>query len=233
MAAGDINDPLSQIPGIALADDSTDPTDLGSGYALLKFKSGQLIWLPTGGSLTRALDDLTPGQVHAITEKASPVAADVLLIEDSAASWAKKRVPWSALPGASAVTDVDWSGTLTLTQSGAVAKTVDYARYALLGNLVLVSVAMHVTGSGTGANDIVVGGLPAAANMLETSHFWGLGAGIVEKGGGIRYDAMVTPASATSFMFFHGLVGAAIGGDPNIALASGDFISFVAAFPHA
>lgn len=100
MAAGDINDPLSQIPGIALADSATDPTDLGSGYALLKFKSGQLIWLPHSGSATYALDNLTPGQLHAITEKATPVAADVLLIEDSAASWAKKRVPWSALPGA-------------------------------------------------------------------------------------------------------------------------------------
>lgn len=99
MAAGDINDPLSQIPGIALADNSTDPADIGAGYALLKFKSGQLIWLPNGGALTRALDDLTPGQLHAITQKASPVDADELLIEDSEDAWAKKRVPLSALPG--------------------------------------------------------------------------------------------------------------------------------------
>ena len=38
-------------------------------------------------------------EISAITTKATPVAGDHLLIEDSAASNEKKRVPWSALPG--------------------------------------------------------------------------------------------------------------------------------------
>lgn len=98
MAAGDINDPLSEIPGIALADSAVDPTDLGAGFALLKLRDGQLIWLPTGGAVTRALDDQATGQLATLTEEASPASADLLLLE-KASGGAKRKVQVQNLPG--------------------------------------------------------------------------------------------------------------------------------------
>ncbi|KRT69320.1 MAG: prophage MuMc02, head decoration protein [candidate division NC10 bacterium CSP1-5] len=52
-----------------------------------------------GGSDTTAIHDDAAGEIAAITEKASPVSGDLLLIEDSAASNAKKRVQIGNLPG--------------------------------------------------------------------------------------------------------------------------------------
>jgi len=50
-----------------------------------------------------AIHDDTAAEISAITEKTTPVAADLLLIEDSAASNAKKRVQVGNLPGRSDV----------------------------------------------------------------------------------------------------------------------------------
>jgi len=46
-----------------------------------------------------ALHDNVSGEINSIADKASPVGADVLIIEDSAASNAKKKVSISNLPG--------------------------------------------------------------------------------------------------------------------------------------
>lgn len=46
-----------------------------------------------------AIHDNVAGEINAITEKATPVSGDLLLIEDSAASYAKKKVQVGNLPG--------------------------------------------------------------------------------------------------------------------------------------
>lgn len=51
------------------------------------------------GTDTTAIHDDTSGEIIVITEKVTPVSADVLLIEDSAASNVKKRVQIGNLPG--------------------------------------------------------------------------------------------------------------------------------------
>jgi len=51
------------------------------------------------GSDTDAIHDNVDGEISAITQKATPIGADHLLIEDSAASDAKKRILISSLPG--------------------------------------------------------------------------------------------------------------------------------------
>lgn len=47
---------------------------------------------------TDAIHDNTAGEIAAITEKASPVGADLIVIEDSAAANVKKRVQLTNLP---------------------------------------------------------------------------------------------------------------------------------------
>lgn len=58
-------------------------------------------WATVGGGGTdaNAIHDNASGEIAAITEKASPVSADLILIEDSEASNAKKRVQVGNLPG--------------------------------------------------------------------------------------------------------------------------------------
>ena len=52
-----------------------------------------------GGADGDAIHDNVSGEISAITEKASPVSGDVLIIEDSASSYAKKKVQIANLPG--------------------------------------------------------------------------------------------------------------------------------------
>src|SRR5512135_54661 len=120
MAAGDLNDPLSNIPNIVLVDQSAATAAPGAGYGRLEVVNGVLGLRVGSGAWFALLDVASPEQVHAVTEKATGVAADVALIEDSEDSWAKKRVPLSGLPAGAPTlpAPVDWSGTLTLTQSG-------------------------------------------------------------------------------------------------------------------
>lgn len=66
-------------------------TDVGAGVVQLDFGSAA-----TDGS---AIHDNVADEISAITEKASPVSADLLLIEDSADSNNKKRVQIGNLPG--------------------------------------------------------------------------------------------------------------------------------------
>lgn len=61
-------------------------------------KSVQIGNLPTGSDAAAIHDD-TAGEIAAVTEKVSPVSGDLLLIEDSAAANAKKRVQIGNLPG--------------------------------------------------------------------------------------------------------------------------------------
>jgi hypothetical protein len=51
------------------------------------------------GTDTTAIHDDTSGEINAIADKASPVGADILIIEDSSASYAKKKVSITNLPG--------------------------------------------------------------------------------------------------------------------------------------
>lgn len=60
------------------------------------------------------------------------------------------------------------SYTPTLTQSGAVTKTVTYAKYQRVGRLITVTCFLTVTGSGTANNPVIVG-LPVAAASSTTN----------------------------------------------------------------
>ncbi|MFB3105558.1 MAG: hypothetical protein ACE1ZA_11650 [Pseudomonadales bacterium] len=55
--------------------------------------------LPGGGADADAIHDNVAAEISAIAEKTTPVSADLIIIEDSAASNAKKRVQIGNLPG--------------------------------------------------------------------------------------------------------------------------------------
>ena len=65
-------------------------------------KRVQITNLP-GGTDADAIHDNVAGEIAAVTEKVTPVAADLILIEDSADSNNKKRIQITNLPGSGAV----------------------------------------------------------------------------------------------------------------------------------
>ena len=54
------------------------------------------------GADSTAIHDNVASEISAVTEKVTPVSADILIIEDSAASYVKKKVQIGNLPGGSA-----------------------------------------------------------------------------------------------------------------------------------
>jgi hypothetical protein len=65
------------------------------------------------GADSTAIHDNVTGEILAITGKATPVGADVLIIEDSAAGYAKKSVLWSQLPGGGGgISSIDTANTI-------------------------------------------------------------------------------------------------------------------------
>lgn len=71
---------------------SLKATGISDGY-ILKVSSAVAVWAASvAGIDSSAIHNNVTGEISAITEKTTPVAADLFLIEDSAASNAKKRL---------------------------------------------------------------------------------------------------------------------------------------------
>lgn len=77
-------------------DQDIDSEAATSGYVLTADGAGGADWQPADDP--DAIHDNVAAEISAITEKTLPVAADLLLIEDSAASNAKKRLQIGNLP---------------------------------------------------------------------------------------------------------------------------------------
>ncbi len=118
--------------------------------------------------------------------------------------------------------------TPTLTQSGAVTKTVDFANYYQIGKLVLAWVNLTVTGSGTSANAVVMG-LPVTAINVASGRYW-MGPGqIYDSSLDDYYPVFATWISTTAVQFRRVDVAAATpaywGIDPAVGLAVSDTVS--------
>lgn len=123
--------------------------------------------------------------------------------------------------------------TPTLTQSGAVTKTVTYARYMRLGRLIVVQGLLAVTGSGSASNAVVVG-LPVAAAQAGNMN---CGTGFIFDTSAVAgYAGHAILTSTTSIQFrpstvtATGVLGATTFTD---ALASGDTIDFSVSYEAA
>lgn len=97
-----------KLDDLSAPDDNTDLDASTSAHGLLlKLGGGTTNFLradgswqpPPGGVDTTAIHKATAAEISAMTSKASPVSADVFVIEDSEASYAKKKVLVSNLPG--------------------------------------------------------------------------------------------------------------------------------------
>ncbi len=108
-----INADAADIPSVNFAQQGSDIAAPAAGRWQLFFKAGGLYARSNAGGVigpfvtdlsgvtdAHAFHDNEDGEIAALTAKATPVDSDVLVIEDSAASNAKKKVAWSALPGA-------------------------------------------------------------------------------------------------------------------------------------
>lgn len=116
------------------------------------------------------------------------------------------------------------SYTPSLQQSGSVTKTVSYAKYLKLGRTVIVNVQLAVTGSGTGANAILIG-LPHlaayATNMpCGSGYVYDATAGFY---GGI---ALLSDTSRVSILPATSAAGNILGlANMTAALVSGDIVA--------
>ena len=116
------------------------------------------------------------------------------------------------------------SYTPTLTQSSAVTKTVNYAKYEKVGRMVSVVITLSVTGTGTASNAVTIS-LPFTATSST-----GFGNGyIYDSSAGLVYPGIVEFSTTTTAAFYP--ASATAGGGSYLgattftaALASGDII---------
>jgi hypothetical protein len=121
----------------------------------------------------------------------------------------------------------DW--TPSLAQSGAVTKTVNYAKYVLIGNLCWICGSITCTGAGGGNTDIIIGNLPKtpAANGVYGSGW------INDDGTGFYSGPLVYINTNGGFTIRAHLETDDVGSDPAFTLANNDAIMFFAIFPWA
>ena len=117
------------------------------------------------------------------------------------------------------------SWTPTVTQSGSVTVTVSYAKYQRIGRLIHAQCKLDVTGSGTGANAVIIGGLPVTA---ATSNLIVGTAMVYDVSATSNYPAHARLASTTTLDLYG---TTAVSADPRLgvttftaALASGDAV---------
>jgi hypothetical protein len=124
--------------------------------------------------------------------------------------------------------DGAWTAwTPTLTQSGAVAKTINYAKYMRVGRLIVAQADLRPTAAGTAGNNVLVG-LPVAAEATAAATFLAVGGGhIYDASTNTVYTGDWVLSTATSVSMLLDQASASSWGlAPSIALASGDVIRF-------
>lgn len=163
-----------------------------------------------------------PGVCTSTTRPSAPFEGQMIYETDTdkmlvwgGSSWLYITTPQTTEPG------VWTSYTPTLTQSGAVTKTVTYAEYTQIGKTCLCNVRLDVTGTGTGNNAVEVG-LPLTASTTTIS----IGnAAIYDTSTSTAYHGACYVSSTTTLKFWGDWSATSFWGvTPNLALASGDQI---------
>jgi len=123
------------------------------------------------------------------------------------------------------------SYTPTLVQSGAVTKTVTYAKYTKVGRQVTAALVLAATGAGTGANTVQIG-LPPPVPASSSAGVLGTpcGAGyLYDNSANLAYPGVACITSTTTFAFEPAAVDVApgfLGGSTfTAALAAADQVA--------
>jgi len=127
---------------------------------------------------------------------------------------------------------VDWMPTVT--QSGAVAVTVNYARYVVMANMVVGQARLTVTGSGTAGNAIIIGGMPVLDQPVRNgSNVDIMGSMLVlDSGLAFYHGALVAVGGADWRGIAHNLANY-IGITPSFGLVATDVIGIEFAYERA
>lgn len=121
--------------------------------------------------------------------------------------------------------------TPTVTQGVAVTVTVNYARYVVIGQTVVMMIRLSCTSAGTAGSVISIGGQGAIIQPTNTSGVTVIGSGIInDTSAGTNYQGAIIAFGATDWRFIINLSTAYLGSNPALTLASGDAISFVASY---
>jgi hypothetical protein len=123
---------------------------------------------------------------------------------------------------------LDW--TPTVTQSGSVSCTITEAKYCIIGKVCHIYADIAITGAGTGANAVIIGGLPAAC--IPASPIWtGIGTGrVYDTSTSTSYVGMLVSANPVTSLLISIDGAGSFGANPNVALANGDDIRITAMY---
>lgn len=123
----------------------------------------------------------------------------------------------------------DW--TPTVTQLGAVTVTVNYARYVVLAQTVVVQARLTVTGSGTAGNAIVIAGIPSPIASANINTYAIIGSALVVTS--IHYHGALVANGADDWRIIIDGSSNFLGISPSIALANNHQISLQATYERA
>jgi hypothetical protein len=110
-----------------------------------------------------------------------------------------------------------------------IAHTVNYGRYARIGNLVVVYLKATFTAAGTSGQTIAVQGLPVSALQTDAA----VGSFRYSDSGTANYAGTAVLTSATVVRFIAHNLANAVGAQPAIAIASTDNIWFTITYEAA
>lgn len=177
-------------------------------------RTGEIFLVTAGGNgttwtVTREAEDASR------FPKAAMIAGDNLDVIASKLALQENLVAYTAF-------------TPTVTQSGSVTVSIVAARDCIIGKHAHVWFQLSVTGSGTGANDIVVtipAALAAHANAIGATIMSGVA--MIYDNGTAFHSCFAYFATATTIKFIDPAVtsGASVGSGPSFALAVNDSIS--------
>lgn len=177
--------------------------------------------------MTTAEDIIVGGSSGVPERLAAGSEGDVLQI-------ASGVVAWGAVGGGGSWQD--W--TPTITQSGSVSITINYAKYLVVGNVTLWRLRVTAAANGTSANDIVIGGQPSQLQDVNAGQTAGLGVvghcqvgtGVVKDEGTAYYPVFVYAQAAQDWRLNRVSTDSAsfVGSSPSFALSSANSDSIVA-----
>jgi hypothetical protein len=205
--------------GDLVSTDGLDPkrVAVGTNNQRLVADSAQtagLKWVAdTQNTVIDAKGDLLVGSAADTTARLVVGTNNQILVADSAAT---NGIKWAGLSG---LTGGWTSYTPSLDQSGAVTKTVTYAKYIQIDKLCICNVRLDVTGTGTTNNAVTIG-LP-----LTSAGGAGLRIGIgnfYDASTAIGYNGAIQVNTTTTVCIFPDGANNFIGVTPNIALGASD-----------